>query len=151
MKPFRIIVLLSLVCFHCKEQNSIKHTPALHTEKTELKLSLGCYEFKDDKNAIRFEISKISDSVIGNLSYQLFEKDKNSGKFKGVQIDHNISGIYTFMSEGIQSKRQVVFLILNDTLVEGYGPLHEDGTTFKNIDQLEFHSSMPLTKIDCLK
>ncbi|MBK6634882.1 MAG: hypothetical protein IPH68_02200 [Chitinophagaceae bacterium] len=49
---------------------------------------------------------------------------------------------YTFMSEGIQSIRQVAFKMEGNSFVEGYGD-------FKNIDSLDFNTSVKLAEVLC--
>jgi hypothetical protein len=49
---------------------------------------------------------------------------------------------YTFMSEGIQSTRQVAFKKDGNSFIEGYGD-------FKNVDSLNFNTSMKLVEIAC--
>jgi hypothetical protein len=58
---------------------------------------------------------------------------------------------YTFMSEGIQSTRQVAFKQSGNTFIEGYGEsVDENGTMkFKNLDSLNFSSSIKLQEIAC--
>jgi hypothetical protein len=46
-------------------------------------------------------------------------------------------------------KREVAFIIKDGKLIEGYGELNEEGTTFKDPSQLHFTSTMPLQKTNC--
>ncbi len=85
-----------------------------------------------------------------NLTYAYAEKDKNTGTFTGEFNDGKLVGTYTFQSEGVESKRQVAFMLKDNQLVEGYGELNEDGTIFKDVNSVNYSSTMPLTKMDCM-
>jgi hypothetical protein len=109
---------------------------------------MGNYLFEDGKNLITFVIEENRNEIKGFLTYELAEKDKNSGKFSGKFEDGILIGKYTFKSEGKESVREVAFKVDGDKLIEGYGELNEDGTAFKDASNLNFTSKMPLTKID---
>ena len=112
-------------------------------------VELGCYIYDANGNLIILEITDINDSVLGNLSYALKEKDANTGTFAGILKDSVLLGSYTFMSEGTESTREVAFLVKGNQLIEGFGELDETGTAFKDKSTLSFSSSMPLSKTDC--
>ncbi len=59
---------------------------------------------------------------------------------------------YTFMSEGKQSVRQVVFLIKDTAAIEGYGDVEERNNkmVFKNISQIPFEKGQRLHKVPCV-
>ena len=63
--------------------------------------------------------------VTGTLSYKFYQKDSNKGEFEGTLKGDTLLADYTFMSEGTQSVRQVVFLIKGETAIEGYGDIEE--------------------------
>ncbi|MNY65786.1 hypothetical protein D3C86_2031100 [compost metagenome] len=60
-------------------------------------------------------------------------------------------GDYTFISEGVSSVREVVFLQKDGTLIEGYGDVvsTNDRVTFKDKSKLKFDAKNTLTKVDC--
>lgn len=118
-------------------------------EKTKFPvLETGNYLFEDGKNIITFVIEENGNKIKGFLTYELAEKDRNSGKFTGKFKDGILIGKYTFKSEGKESTREVAFKVDGDKLIEGYGELNEDGTTFKDVTNLNFDSKTPLIKID---
>lgn len=119
-------------------------------EKT-TSLNLGCYVFDDGKNIVSLEITENGEQIKGNLTYALSEKDKNSGKFTGKLKEGILIADYTFLSEGKESIRQVAFKTEGEKLIEGYGELNTEGTAFKDISNIQFTSTMPLTKMDCSK
>lgn len=132
-----------------EEDNTLTETPIEVVEEKAPTLALGCYTYDANGNHIVLEITDINDSVLGNLSYALKEKDANTGTFAGILKDSVLLGSYTFMSEGVESTREVAFLVKEDQLVEGFGELDETGTAFKDKNALSFSSSMPLSKTDC--
>ncbi len=114
-------------------------------------LEKGCYIYNENGSMVNMEITKTDNPVEGNLTYAYAEKDKNTGTFKGEFNDDKLVGTYTFQSEGVESKRQVAFMLKDNQLVEGYGELNEDGTMFKDVNAVNYASAMPLTKTDCLQ
>lgn len=155
MKKIILVLSLSLLVFNCKtkeKEQTEDSAPEITEEKIEAPspaLELGCYAYDANGNKISFEVTDVSDMVLGNLNYALKEKDANTGTFAGKLQDSVLIGKYTFASEGSESTREVAFLVKEDQLIEGYGELDETGTAFKDKDNLSFSSSMPLSKTDC--
>lgn len=112
-------------------------------------LELGCYAYSSDSNIIHFEITSLEPSVSGTLTYALDGKDSNSGTFDGSLMDDKLFGTYSFTSEGVESTREVAFLVKDNQLIEGYGELTESGTAFVDKDNLSYTSKMPLSKTVC--
>jgi hypothetical protein len=110
-----------------------------------------CYEYAGARDTVRMNIVEQDKAVNGSLAYEYFEKDKNSGIVEGVVKGDTLVLNYTFMSEGTNSKRQVVFLKKGDALVEGYGDTFEkDGAVlYKDLKKLKFDEKFPLKKTDC--
>ncbi len=110
-----------------------------------------CYEFVSAKDTVSMNIVEQDQAVNGSLSYKYFEKDKNSGIVEGVVKGDTLILNYTFMSEGTNSKRQVVFLRKGEQLIEGYGDTFEkEGSVFyKDIKKLNFSDKFPLNKVAC--
>ncbi|MCG2462263.1 hypothetical protein K8352_15995 [Flavobacteriaceae bacterium F89] len=137
MKKAILVSLLALVLVQCKDKDA------------KVNLEKGCYSYNSNGNSISFEITETGDAILGNLNYSLSGKDSNSGTFKGDLNGDKLFGTYTFISEGHQSTREVAFLVREDQLIEGYGNLTHEGTTFKNRDDVSYTSTMPLTKGEC--
>ncbi len=112
----------------------------------------GCYIYSQDSNYVEMEIINEGEEIIGKLKYALFEKDANTGTIKGRISKGILIADYRFTSEGVQSTRQIAFLIKNNQLIEGYGEVEVNGKTanFKNIENLNFSSSnIVLEKQEC--
>ncbi|MCR8667908.1 hypothetical protein NO995_09460 [Aestuariibaculum sp. M13] len=112
-------------------------------------LKTGCYVYSGDGNELLFQITDVSDDVYGRLKYRYHEKDENMGNFRGKLYSDKLLGTFTFISEGIESVREVAFLVKKDTLIEGFGTLNETGTAFKFRDSIAYSSKMPLVKTNC--
>lgn len=139
-------------CKNNKEsKGSAEGTNPIVAEKPASLLQTGCYAYNADNNAINFEITGVGDEFTGTLTYTLDEKDTNKGTFKGQLSDDKLFGIYTFMSEGVESTREVAFMLKDNQLIEGYGELNESGNAFKDKNSISYTSTMPLTKTDCDK
>src|SRR5690606_17194654 len=85
------------------------------------------------------------------LDYHLAEKDANRGTFEGFLIDDVILGDYIFQSEGVTSKREVIFKIVKGQLIEGSGPMDEEGVCILNTDHVTYTPNMPSSNTKCPK
>jgi hypothetical protein len=108
-----------------------------------------CYLADLEGNKIEMEIQYNPEDITGTLTYAFVGKDLNTGTFKGKLENNVLIADYTFQSEGVSSKRQIAFKLIDDQFVEGYGELIKNGTQFKDPTQLEFNSNMPLKKVAC--
>ncbi|WP_127018854.1 hypothetical protein [Flagellimonas beolgyonensis] len=153
MKKTIITLCLALLVLGCKnkeKENVEEHTGIETVEVPVYNLEVGCYAYEGNGDRVLLEITEINNSVLGNLSYNLAEKDANSGTFAGMLQDSILIGKYTFMSEGTDGNtREVAFLWKNGQLLEGFGELDATGTSFKDKNTLKFTSNMPLSKTEC--
>ncbi|MFZ4260552.1 hypothetical protein ACFRAE_00810 [Sphingobacterium sp. HJSM2_6] len=130
-----------MACNNRQEQQQNDHQDALED-------LVGRYEFHKGKDSIRLELKAHGDTLMGPLQYAFFEKDKNVGLFKGVVQDSILIGSYTFNAEGVRSTREIVFGILPNGLIEGFGDVKEveGGMVFTDIRALQYDHGMILTK-----
>jgi hypothetical protein len=141
------------VLFSCKKEEKQPTTDEMKSEvpQVEQPATEECYEYVQGKDTIQAKLLVQNNTVSGDLFYKLFEKDKNSGKVVGTISGDTLLADYTFMSEGTESTRQVVFLRKNKTLIEGYGEsIEKEGkTVFKETKKLNFTSGISLNEIPC--
>ncbi|OXA76166.1 hypothetical protein SAMN05444397_101325 [Flavobacterium aquidurense] len=111
-----------------------------------------CYTSRLNGNivALSFNVNSHQE-VNGKLSYNITGKDKNEGTIIGNMKGDTLIADYTFMSEGVSSVREVVFLQKEGTLIEGYGDVVDanNKVTFKDKKKLKFDAKNTLTKSDC--
>ncbi len=128
----------------CSDSKKIKLSSDTPPETvTEAMPQQECYTYIKNRDTVTLSITPTDSTVTGNLSYQLFEKDKNTGTVSGKMLGDTILLDYTFQSEGVTSKRQVAYLKLNDTLVEGFADSEEknNAMVFKNRSDLRFEKT----------
>lgn len=104
------IIFVVIITSSCNYSNSTK-TDELPT----------CYTYVKNKNYVMMKITIINNIVTGDLVYEYYEKDKNSGKISGVMKGDTLFADYTFMSEGLSSVREVAFIKKRGDWIEGYG------------------------------
>ncbi|MEO5650913.1 MAG: hypothetical protein ABIR03_13455 [Ginsengibacter sp.] len=111
----------------------------------------GCYISVLKKDTAFLKIDNANGQVMGNLVYNHFEKDDNTGTINGKIQDSLIIAYYTFQSEGMTSVREVVFKISGEKLIEVYGNIDMKGDTahFKNIGQIKFQEEQTFVKEAC--
>ena len=109
-----------------------------------------CYSSIVKMDTVRLNALITGDSIKGSLGYKLYEKDQNNGIILGKMHGDTIRANYTFMSEGKESVREVVFLKIDTLLVEGYGDVREEGgkMVFENIKAIKFNG-LKLIKVPC--
>ena len=145
------IIVVGLICgtVSCNEQPAKTVPDVPVTEVSAVK----CYRYVNNKDTVTLKTIEIGEHITGTLVYDFYEKDKNAGTIRGNLKNDLLVADYSFMSEGVNSVRQVAFKKINGDFIEGYGePIERDGkTTFKNIDSLKFNNSVLLGKVDCEK
>ena len=153
MKTYILIISLVLFFTGCKDGPREKGGPserhAVFGQNPGADLALDCYTYIKAKDTVQLQITDLGEGVIATLTYALDGKDRNTGILQGAVEGDKIFGEYTFMSEGVLSTREVSFLIQDDRLIEGHGPLNGEGTAFVDRDQLVYTPNMPLTKTVC--
>jgi hypothetical protein len=110
-----------------------------------------CYYYITPKDMVSLRFRVTSKVITGNLNYAFAEKDRNTGMIKGHMNGDTLIADYTFMSEGVQSVREVAFLKTGDTFTEGYGEMKEENNKlcFMNLKTIRFDSQVVLSKMDC--
>jgi len=145
-----LTVLVSLSA--CKKDIENNELVVARDDKN-LEIIEECYAVYSQKDTVFLHL-KIANKqqVSGTLQYKFYEKDRNGGTFKGIIKGDSLIANYTFISEGITSSRELVFLKKGDAYLEGYGEIVENNSgkvTFKNHKELQFDNSMLLSKTDC--
>lgn len=150
-KSVFLLLALPLLLMGCKKGDDVQvFGKSVTVEPTAVNTG-ECYTYEKDGNAISLQIETAGQEVFGAMSYALAEKDKSAGLLKGKWENNILLLDYTFQSEGTQSTRQVAFELKDGQLIEGYGEMNEDGTKFKDVSQLKFTSTMPLSRTNCPK
>ena len=157
MKKSIFLLALTFAFVNCKNKSeeinkTTEPIEIIGNQDSKALLEIGCYAYNNNKSSILFEVTDTNNGFIkGHLNYRLAEKDANMGTFEGVLLNDILLGDYMFQSEGVISKREVIFKIVNQQLIEGYGPMDENGICFMNTDHVTFSSTMPLSKTKCPK
>jgi len=114
---------------------------------------LQCFLYQKGNDTILLSFDIQENRVNGNLVYNFYEKDKNKGTINGKISSDTLFADYTFISEGIQSKRQVVFLKRGENYIEGRGEINEQSgvADLSGKSKILFDNSFSLRKIPCQK
>ena len=147
MKNTSIIALNLLIFASCNQEKKQEST------KTEVKTTQTetCYQHTKDSSTIKLNIVIKDNIASGNLIYDYYQKDKSQGTIQGEIKSDTLFAEYTFISEGIESIREVVFLKTVNGWVEGYGEIDdkEGKVTFKNRNKITFDNNALLKQTDC--
>lgn len=110
--------------------------------------SYQCYGSYTDTDSVFLRLTFLGNEVNGDLTYKIFEKDKNQGTIQGIMHGDTILATYQFTSEGLTSTREVAFLKKDNELIEGFAPMDETGTHFKSRNDIDF-TGIVLETGDC--
>lgn len=152
-KEFLLLTISIFSLISCKKEiNEPISVPTVQEEMVANESQIVCFQgiVKEDTINLSLQIDN-NNEVKGDLSYLFFEKDKSKGVILGQMIGDTLKGNYTFMSEGIESSREIVFLRKGKIMIEAYGDVEqvENKMVFKNTKKLYFDSATVLTEIDC--
>lgn len=154
---FLVILLAVIAATSCNnrpiqsvKESNIKDTSKVIENKIMIPVS-SCYSTTTNKDTAFLKVEIFENVVTGRLSYKFHEKDNNTGDFEGHLHGDTLLADYTFMSEGIQSTRQVIFLIRDNIATEGYGNMEEKSgkTVFKDQRNITFGKGLLLKKVPC--
>jgi thioredoxin-related protein len=154
MKKLFISILSLVVLFTaCQSNNSEKTATDTDAPDTNIVPASQqyCYKYIKDKDTATLTMMSSGTITTGELKYNLYEKDKNSGIFEGELKGDTLLAEYTFNSEGKESVRQVAFLKKGNQLVEGFGDVEEKNgkMLFKDKSKLTFGNSIVFNKVEC--
>lgn len=153
-----ILASAIITCFITScQSDSKKYTTVDSTimseQQKDYKISDECFNYADDKgsSAKLLIYGTGANRVLGQLSYSVNGKDKNSGAFYGYMKGDTIIVDYKFLSEGVYSHREVAWIRKGDQLLEGYGAVKEvnGDVKFRDIRKLTFGKSIIFNKTDC--
>jgi glutamine cyclotransferase len=143
------IITLSLVIFaSCNTEKKQESTTKTEVKTTQTET---CYKHTKDSSTIKLSL-KINDNMVtGNLLYDYYQKDRSAGKIEGELKSDTLFADYTFVSEGVESVREVVFIKTADGWVEGYGEIDDkDGKVmFKDKSKITFDNNVVLRETTC--
>ncbi|MEJ7586401.1 MAG: hypothetical protein WKI04_02445 [Ferruginibacter sp.] len=149
------VLLAALIFISCNEaQKQSDLTSEMDTAEGEMKImipSSACYSTTTGRDTFLLKVEVFPNVVTGKISYRFHEKDSNEGEFEGKLSGDTLLAAYNFKSEGKLSTRQVIFLIKDDTAIEGHGDMEEkDGKLiFKDIAGIRFEKGLVLKKSPC--
>lgn len=148
-----VAIAISMMVVSCKKEAEQESTDEMKENVPAAQVSPveECYEFTEGKDTILAKLKVLNETVTGDLSYKLYQKDKNEGTLEGKMSGDTLFADYKFMSEGVASVRQVTFLKANETMTEGYGDVEEkEGKmVFKEKAKINYVSKSILRKVVC--
>ncbi|MCJ8163401.1 hypothetical protein MKJ04_01005 [Pontibacter sp. E15-1] len=151
MKPYPLQWLLGFALLAGCQPSADKQPVAEETTHSSV---TSCYQYLQGNDTVSLRLVQTGLLVTGDLTYNLFEKDKNRGTIKGAFAGDTLFADYTFQSEGMESVREVAFLKQNSALAEGYGEIKEiDGKMrFTDKSQLSFeHVQLRIIPCEAVK
>src|SRR6478672_8041722 len=106
-----IVLAILLFFISCNDEDNEQSQTESETSQS------GCYQFASNTDTINMQIQHNGDPVTGTLVYNFKEKDINTGTITGTMKGDMLVADYKFMSEGVESYRQVAFKKQGDSFV----------------------------------
>ena len=147
-KQIHLFIAAACIFASCSKKESETTTVVESDEQP----GSGCYAYTTEKDSAFLHIDITSDSIVtGNLEYKLFEKDRNRGEIDGKLYGDTLLAKYKFMSEGVESTREVAFVKKDGNWVEGFGPAEEKNGSmqFSDRSKLDFAKGLVFKTADC--
>ena len=148
---FSLLGIIVIGIFSCNNQQAGENKNENQVPVTETETA-ACYAYINNKDTVLLHVYVKDNLATGELTYNFYEKDKNTGTIQGELKGDTLIADYSFVSEGVSSVREVVFLKKGNELVEGYGDADQvdNKLVFKNRSTLNF-SGITLNPTDCEK
>jgi len=110
-----------------------------------------CYAFVKNRDTVAMTLHVKGEEYTGELRYNFYEKDKNSGTFSGEMKGDTLISEYIFDAEGLRSVREAVFLRKDGKLYEGFGETEEKSgkVRFRDRSKLDFGNAVVLSRVSC--
>jgi len=145
-----MLLIVFVACNKKTENSEEKEIPHSGLPPKEI-TQKDCYEFVKGKDTVKLSLVQNGNNVNGELAYNWFEKDRNSGTLSGIFVGDTLFADYTFQSEGTTSIRETAFVKSGEKLTEGFGEVTEkDGKqVFKNPKALKFDGNIVLERTEC--
>lgn len=165
---YKSIVLFSVLLFYAcgnpasdadaAQKDTVLSSQTIHTNGSDTIVTgakpmmlNGCYQMILKRDTATLHLTVKDTTVTGDLRYDWYERDGNTGTLSGVLRNDQIVADYTFQSEGVTSVREVVFKIQDSVLLQGFGELREQGgkVVFQDREGLQYQTANPFFKIAC--
>jgi archaellum component FlaF (FlaF/FlaG flagellin family) len=153
MKKVSLIACVTLLFVACQNNNSnLNSSEDTSIDTNMVAMSdIECYSYISNRDTATLNFTNTNDTIIGELNYNLYEKDSNKGIVEGEMKGDTLILNYIFSSEGKESVRQVIMLKKAGKLIEATGEMDEKNGKFifKNRSALNFEQGIVFTKTDC--
>jgi len=151
MKPFKLIISSCAIAFLISCNTNPTQNSAINTKKSPSDSTFSvCYSYIVKKDSVLLNALMTGDSITGSLGYKLYEKDRANGSILGKMYGDTLRAVYTFVSEGTESTREVIFLKKDTLLIEGIGNVKDTNgkVVFENAKNVKFEG-MVLQAVPC--
>lgn len=155
MKNIILPTLITLLLFSCNTSKK-QHQEDAKSPNHEAKIMIpqsNCFVSISGKDSIWLKIEAFPNVATGMLHYQFYEKDISKGTLEGKIVNNIFYGDYSYHSEGMQSVREVAFLLSDSTATEGFGEMVEQNgkMKFKDSTKIDFSKGIKFHRIDCVQ
>ncbi len=110
MKQIFTLPVIVLLLSACNNNSTEPTTAPVVADEKNIAPEHSCFVYTSAKDTVNLNLQSSGNIVTGNIAYNYFEKDKNTVTIEGTLKGDTLFAEYKFMSEGMESIREVVFL-----------------------------------------
>ena len=145
------IIIAATVLFLASCADNKEKDPEVADTNIAKETTIHCYQKVVGQDTMLLTLNKTGQKITGDLLYDFFEKDRSEGMIAGEMKGDTILAEYTYKAEGKESKRDVIFLMKEVDIVEGYGDVEEkDGAyRLKDRSKVTFTDTVLYRNVPC--
>ncbi len=149
MKKIFLLFITATTLFSCAGNND-KDLDIASTDIAK-ETTIHCYMKVVQQDTFLLRLNKTGQKISGSLEYDFFEKDRNVGMVSGELNGDTLFAEYKFKSEGVESVRELAFILKEVDVQEGYGEMEEKGgrMVFKNRSAVQFTDTTLFKNLPC--
>lgn len=113
--------------------------------------TIACYYFNEGEDHRRMYVMRTGNYVLGDLHINWEGKDGAMGSFIGSFSGDTMWANYDVVMEGQKMRQEIVFILKDNQMIQGYGELNEDAAvqSFINKKKITFDEKHAMAKGDC--
>jgi hypothetical protein len=149
MKKFYLLCATAMLLFSCAGNK--EKDPEIADTDIAKETTIHCYMKVVNQDTFLLRLNKTGQKIAGNLEYDFFEKDRNVGMVAGELQGDTLFAEYKFKSEGVESVREVAFILHDVDVQEGYGEMEEKNgkMIFKDKSAVRFTDTTLFRNVPC--
>ena len=149
MKKIFLLFVTAMALFSCAGDKD--KDPDIASTDIAKETTIHCYMKVVNQDTFLLRLNKTGKKIGGNLEYDFHEKDRNVGMISGELQGDTLFAEYAFKSEGVESIRELAFILREVDVQEGFGEMEEKNgrMVFKDKSAVQFTDTTLFRNVPC--